>query len=134
MKYVAKEVGTKEGVLGTLDFPILESVEEAVELYGERQTLALIQRAVNIDTERIGRDNLKAGKKSQEEVQALINAYKPGQRGSGKPTMKTYVNLMSAVGEAGEIDIMLESQKIYGSEGLEAAVGYLRKEIDKLGL
>ncbi len=134
MKYVAKEVGTKEGVLGTLDFPILESVEEAIELYGERQTLALIQRAINIDTERIGRDNLKSGKKSVEEVQALINAYKPGQRGSGKPTMKTYVTLLGTVGEAGEIDTMLESQKIYSSEGVEAAVGFLRSKIAELGL
>lgn len=134
MKYVAKEVGTKEGVLGTLEFPILESVEESISLFGERQTIALIQRAVNIDTERIGRDNLKGGKKTVEEVQALIKAYKPGQRSAGKPTRKTYLDLLTAVGEAGEIDLMLESQKIYSSEGVEAAVGFLRQKISELGL
>lgn len=134
MKYVAKEVGTKEGVLGTLNFPILESVEEAISLYGERQTIALLQRAINIDTERIGRDNMKSGKKTNEEVQALITAYKPGQRGTGKPTRKTYLDLLTNIGEAGEIDIMLESQKIYSSEGVEAAVGFLRAKISEFGL
>ena len=129
MKTILKMVGTQTGDLGELNFPVLESIEEAVELYGDRQTLMLTQKAIQIDTERIGREMLKKGK-TLEEAQAAVDAYKPGLRGSGKPTLKTFLALIKKFGAAGAsgVEFMLESHGIYDTDGVEAAVGYLRSK------
>ena len=134
MKTIHKAVGTQGNVLGEFDFPILENIEEAVELYGDRQTLMLLQRAVAIDVERIARDSMKSGK-AQEEAQAAVDAYKPGLRGSGKPTLKIFLALLNKFGKAGHIDYMLQAQElneINGTDGVEIAVKYLRSKEDEL--
>ncbi len=130
MKTILKPVGTKEGPLGELNFPVLENIEEAIELYGDRQTLALIQRAMNIDTERMGRAILAAGK-DVEEAQAAVDNYRPGTRKSGKPSDKTLLTLMAKFGKAGKIEELLKAQDLNETDGVIAAVEYLRsKESD----
>jgi len=137
MKKIAKEVGTKEGALGTLEFPVFDSVEEVVDVYGDRQALVLLQRAINIDVERIGREALKVNK-TVEEAQAIVNEYKPGVRGAGKPTTKVLLNLFTKfcnAAETGHPDAfswMSEGQKIYGAESVEAAVTFLRSKEGEL--
>jgi len=131
MKTIRKAVGTQNETLGEFDFPVLESIEEAVEAYGDRQTLMLLQRAVGIDVERIARDMMKAGK-PQEEAQAAVDAYKPGLRSSGKPTLKMFLTLLNKFGKAGKIDEMLKAQEINDTDGVEAAVGYLRSKENEI--
>lgn len=136
MKKILKGVGDKNGELGQLEFPVFENVDEVVENYGDRQTMVLLQRAINIDVERIGRDLLK--KDAAEEgvlvAQAAVDNYKPGVRGSGKPTLKTLMSLITIFGEAGQgghpeaIGWMLEGQRINQAEGVEAACSYLRSK------
>jgi len=131
MKTIRKAVGTQNETLGEFDFPVLENIEEAVELYGDRQTLMLLQRAVGIDVERIARDTMKSGGKTLAEAQAAVDAYKPGLRGSGKPTLRIFLALLNKFGKAGYIDEMLKAQEINDTDGVEAAVGFLRsKEAD----
>jgi len=131
MKTIRKPIGTNDGPLGEFDFPVLENIEEAVEQYGDRQTLMLLQRAVGIDVERIARDMMKNGK-SHEEAQAAVDAYKPGLRATGKPTLKTFLALLKKFGQAGSLDHMLKAQDIDDSDGVEAAVGYLRSKEGEL--
>ena len=125
MKTILKPIGTKEGPLGELNLPVLENIEEAIETYGDRQTLALIQRAMNIDTERIGRAMLVA-EKSVEEAQDAVDNYRPGTRKSGKPSDKTLLSLMAKFGKAGKIDELLKAQELNETDGVIAAVEYLR--------
>jgi hypothetical protein len=127
MKVIRKAVGTQNETLGEFDFPVLENIEEAIEAFGDRQTLMLLQRAVGIDVERIARDTMKSGK-TLAEAQAAVDAYKPGLRGSGKPTVKIFLALLNKFGKAKHIDEMLKAQEINETDGVEAAVGYLRSK------
>lgn len=129
MKTILKSVGTQSGPLGEFNFPVLESIEEAVELYGDRQALMLIQKSVQIDTERIARE-MRKNDKSMEETQAAVDNWKPGTRGAGKPTLKTFLTLLKKFGSAGGvgIDYMLQAQEMYDTENVEAAVNFLRSK------
>lgn len=128
MRTVSKEIGTRTEKLGTIEFPVFDSLAEIVEVFGEASVLKLVDRAVRIDCERISRDLLKAGK-SVEEAQAAVTNYKPGGTRSGKPTMKTLMALLTEFGEAGAIEHMLKAQGMAkGDNGIEVAHAYLTEQ------
>jgi len=124
MRTVAKEIGTREVKLGTINFPVFDSLEEMIETFGKESVMKLTARALNIDTERIARDAMKA-KKTLAEAQAAVTNYKPGGVRSGKPNMKALMGLLTEFGEAGQIETMLKAQKLNKDDGVEAAHAYL---------
>lgn len=129
MHTVAKNVGSGGEVLGTCNFPVFDSTEEMTERYGAEGVLKLAQRALDIDLSRVARDAM-SNDKSEAEAQALIDSYKVGGRG-GKPTMKTFLALLTEFGNAKQIDLVLKGQNIYQDDGLEAAFAFLMEHKNK---
>ena len=132
MRKVSKEIGSGGVTLGTLDFPVYDSISEIIETYGEDAAGKLAQRALTIDVERIARDNLK-GDKSEAEVQALIDGYKPGGARTSKPTLKNLMARMQALGvkakdDADALEVFVAVGKIYTDKGVEAAIEYLDEQ------
>ena len=126
MKRIAKEVGTREGSLGTIEFPEYDSLAEMISLFGDDDVLRLAQRAAHIDQERVARESLKGETpKSVEEAQALVDSWKPGSTRGGKPTLKAMMKKMGEFAAAGRVDEMLQAQQLYMKDGVEAAYAFL---------
>jgi hypothetical protein len=129
MHLKTKQIGSGGEVLGTLDFPVFDNVAELISTFGEDSTYKLAQRALTIDVERIARDMLKAGK-SEAEVQAAIDGYKPGGARTSKPTLKNLMARMQVLGakateDASVLESFVKVGKIYTEDGVEAAIAYL---------
>ena len=132
MRKVTKEVGSGGQALGTLEFPIYDGIAEIIETFGEDAAGKLAQRALTIDVERIARDNLKA-EKSVDEVQAMIDGYKPGGSRTSKPTLKNLMARMQALGakakeDAEALEDFVQVGKVYNEEGVEAAIAFLDEQ------
>lgn len=125
MQKVAKPVGTRsEGTLGTIVFPVYDTITEASEKFGETVVLGLFNRAIAQDMERIARENLKKEGETEKTVQAMIDNYEPGNR-AVKPTMKNFQALIAEFAESGLVDDVIEAHRIYKKAELEAAYTFL---------
>ena len=114
--------------LGTIDFPVFDTIEEMIERLGVDGATKLCQRALNIDLERVARDAMKGDKpKTVKEAQALVDGYKVGGRG-GKPTLKNFLALLDEFGMAEKYELMLKGQKLYKEDSLEAAHAFLTEQ------
>ncbi len=128
MSNVTKMISSGGVELGEIEFPVYDNIEEMTTKYGVDSVLKLAQRALSIDLERVSRDAMKGDKpKTVAEAQALVEAYKVGGRG-GKPTLKTFLALLTEFGTAGKVDIMLKGQKLYQDDSLEAAHAFLTEK------
>jgi hypothetical protein len=129
MNVKTKQVGSGGEVIGTIDFPVYDNLAELVSTFGDESTYKLAQRALTIDVERIARDMLKSGK-SEEEVQAAVDGYKPGGARSTKPTLKNLMARMQVLGakakdDPASLESFIEVGKKYNEDGVEAAIAYL---------
>lgn len=75
-----------EGTAWEITMILMETLEEAVEVYGAEGALSLLNSGLKIRKQAIARANFKAGK-LREEVEQLISEYRPGQ--STKKSKKT---------------------------------------------
>lgn len=129
MRKVSKEIGTRENVLGVVAFGVFDNLGEIVSTFGEDAAFKMAQRAFTIDTERVARDGFKAGK-TVEEVQALVDAYKPGGVRSSKPTLKTLTAKLLQLGEKARkdkaaLECMIKAGQVHQDEGVEAALKFI---------
>lgn len=132
MRTKTKQIGSGGEVLGTLDFPEFDNIAEIISTYGEDSAGKLCQRALTIDVERIARDMLKSGK-SEEEVQAAIDGYKPGGARTSKPTLKNLMARMQSLGgkakdDPAALEVFVQVGRVYNENGVEAAIAYLDEE------
>lgn len=125
MKSITKTVGTREEQLGSIVFPVYEAVDEAVDSFGAEVTVALINKSLSQDLERIAREGLKAGM-SEDDVQEKVNSYKPGIK-TTKPSLKNFTNLAGEFTAAGNYEALSVAYEKYNEEGVESAFNYLKE-------
>jgi len=130
MKSFQDTVGIREEgevkILGEFTFSEFETTAEAIEKFGEEIVLALINRSWTGDLQRTAREACKKtgeAAKSTEEIQTLLNDYKPGVR-TAKVNLKNYNELMGKLAAQGKTDVLMAGIAIYTKEGLEAAYNY----------
>ena len=75
----------KEGGEWAVSLNMPSMMAEAVELYGEDAVFALFTAQLKIKMQAVARENFKAGK-SREEVETILDEFKPGR--SGKTSLK----------------------------------------------
>ena len=90
MKRVEDKVRTKDGQEWTYTQVVPETISEAIEKFGEDETLYLINSALIVKEQAIARSLFKQGK-SREEVDKEVAAYKPGAKRSGGKVKKADV-------------------------------------------
>ena len=127
MKTITKQVGTREEpVLGTIVFPVFESLDEMAEAYTQEVVLSLSNKAVSQELERVARENLKKGDMTEDQVQALVDSYKPGVR-TVKPSLKNFTKLAGEFSAAGNFAALQAAYDKYNEEDVEAAFNYLKE-------
>lgn len=123
---VGNRVEGKVEVIGTFDFYECETVEEAVGKFGEAATLALINRSYASAQQALAREACKKegeGKKTPEEIQALIDGYKPGASVT-RFSLKNYLALFEATVAAEKYEVAKMASALY-RENAEEAFNYL---------
>lgn len=92
MKRVEDKVRTKDGQEWSYTQVVPETISEATQVYGEEETLYLINSALIVKEQAVARALFKAGKE-REEVDKEVAAYKPGAKrgGGGKGAKKQRV-------------------------------------------
>jgi len=83
-------VRTSDGKQWEYTSQLPESVNEALENYGEDGTLFLIQSALTVKQQGIAREGFKRGL-SRDDVDKSVSEYKPGQKRGGKAGLKDEV-------------------------------------------
>jgi len=78
---VKAKIGKGDAVVVKFDFG--NDVEEAIEKYGEDIVYAYYRANATVSLQDVIRSGIKA-KKSQKEIQALVNAWVPGIKRRGK--------------------------------------------------
>ena len=126
MKQVTKPVGTREETLGNIVFPVFESVDEATDMYGQEVVLTMVNKAISGELERVARENLKKEDVTEDQVQEIVDAYRPGVR-SVKPSLKNFTKLAGDFSAAGNFDALSVAYDKYNEEGVEAAFNYLKE-------
>ena len=130
MQTQAKPVGVREEggikVLGNIVFPIFESLDEATEKYGNDVILAMTNKALSNELERVARENLKKEGATEDGVQAIVDAYRPGIR-TVRPSLKNFTKLAGEFSAAGNFDALQAAYDLYNEEDVEAAFNYLKE-------
>jgi hypothetical protein len=130
MQRVSKPVGVREEggtkTLGTIVFPVFESVDEASEMYGNDVVLNMLNKAIGGELERVAREALKKDDATDDAVQALVDAYRPGVR-AVKPSLKNFTKLAGEFSTAGNFEALQAAYDLYNEEDVEAAFNYLKE-------
>lgn len=71
-------VRSAEGGEWQVTMSLPETVDEALDIYGQDGVLSLFNAGLKVKLQNIARSNFKAGK-SREEVETLLAQYRPGQ-------------------------------------------------------
>ena len=124
---VGAKVDNKVEILGTFNFQEVETTEEAISLFGEASVVALINRAYAQGQQNLAREACKKegeGKKSQEDIQAMITAYRPGASVT-RFSIKNYLALFNAAVEAEKYEIAKAAAAIYRDGSPEEAFNFL---------
>jgi hypothetical protein len=131
MKTVTKPVGTRdEHCLGNIQFPVFESIDEASDKYGQEIVLALLNKSISSELERVARDNLKKEGSTEDSVQKLVDEYQPGVRAT-KPSLKNFTKLAGEFAAAANFDALSKAYDLHNEEGVEAAFNYLKELKDQ---
>jgi hypothetical protein len=130
MQRVSKPVGVREEggtkTLGTIVFPVFESVDEASEIYGQDVVLNMLNKAISSELERVAREALKKEDATDDAVQALVDSYRPGVR-AVKPSLKNFTKLSGEFAAAGNFEALQAAYDLYNEEDVEAAFNYLKE-------
>jgi hypothetical protein len=130
MQRVSKPVGVREDgstkVLGTIVFPVFESVDEASELYGGDVVLSMLNKSISGELERVAREALKKEDATDDAVQALVDAYRLGIR-AVRPSLKNFTKLAGEFSTAGNFEALQAAYDLYNEEDVEAAFNYLKE-------
>lgn len=125
MKTVTREATTRnEGVtelLGTYEIVEFETVQEAIDKFGEAVVTGLINSQYSTDVARIARAAFQ--KDGDVDVQAEIDAYVPGQR-KAKPSMAKLMDIIGDLAADGKADVVSKVIALQSDEGLEAAYNF----------
>ncbi len=109
MRITEDVVKTAAGTEWTYSLDLPESIEEAVELFGKDNTLALLNAGLKVKKQAIAREMFKA-EKTREEVEEAVRGYRPG---SSKKSMTEYaLELITAKADYLNINPQVKSQVI----------------------
>lgn len=77
MRVNEETVRTQDGGEFTFEMPLPETLDEAVQTYGEENSLWLLNSGLKVRLQSIAREKFRQ-EKSKEEVEEAIRDYKPG--------------------------------------------------------
>lgn len=94
---VSAKIG-KDGAPIKIEYEFPETVEEAIDAFGEDVVLSNFISSTTISLQGLMRNKMKAGK-TAEEIQAELGPWKPGVRAKGKSTMEKAFSLLGMLSD-----------------------------------
>lgn len=108
MKTLNETVRTQDGNAWNFDMPLPESLDEAVEVYGEENALALLNSGLKTKLQHTAREGFRQGRDTAEVEEAVKN-YRPGSS-SRKNTRQRALDLITDKAVDIQADPELKSQ------------------------